>query len=183
VSPFRQVAAGLAAASLVAMLASAPRADAVACARADAAPGTVTASVFARATVCTINAERGSHGLRALRVDPRLALAARRHSRDMVRHRYFAHRAPSGSDPAQRIGQTGYLSDALPWLVGETLAWGTGGGASPHGIVLAWMHSPPHRRILLRGRYRELGLGVVWGAPLRRSGPQATVTAEFGVIG
>jgi uncharacterized protein YkwD len=179
----RQLAAGLAAALLVALLAAAPRAGAATCARADAAPRTVTASAVERATVCTINAERRTRGLGALSVNPRLVLAARRHSRDMVRHRYFAHLAPSGSDPAYRIGQTGYLSDAVPWLVGETLAWGTGDGASARSIVLAWMHSPDHRRILLRGSYRELGVGVVWGAPLRRSGPQATVTAEFGVIG
>jgi uncharacterized protein YkwD len=100
----------------------------------------------------------------------------------MVRHRYFAHLAPSGSNPAQRVGQTGYLSGSARWLIGETLAWGTGDAASAHRIVLAWMKSPDHRRILLRESYRELGVGVVWGAPVRRPGPQATITAEFGVI-
>ena len=167
------------------VLAAPPRAGAVVCARADAVPKSVTAAAVARATVCTINAERRGHGLPPLSVNPRLALAARVHSRDMVRRHYFAHLAPSGSDPATRIGRTGYLnvSDSVPWLVGEVLAWGTGDGASPHRIVRAWLHSPDHRRILLRARYRELGVGVVWGAPLRRSGPQATVTAEFGVIG
>ena len=136
---------------------------------------------MARAGVCAINAERRAHGLAELRVDPRLSLAARRHSLDMVRRRYFAHVEPSGIDPAGRVRRTGYLSGAGRWLVGETLAWGWGAGASPDRIVQAWMHSPEHRRVLLRPRYRELGVGVVWGGPRPRPVPEATFTADFGV--
>lgn len=151
------------------------------CASADAAPAQASPAQVARAGVCMINAERRGHGLAALRVNPRLSLAARRHSLDMVRHHYFAHVAPSGVTFVRRIQKAGYLSGAHRWLVGETLGWGWGAGASAHRIVQAWMKSPEHRRILLTPSYRELGVGVVWGGPHRRAIPYATFTADFGV--
>ena len=128
-----------------------------------------------------INAERRSHGLGTLAVNRRLSLAARRHSRDMVHRRYFAHFAPGGHGPAERIQRAGYLDGARRWLIGETLGWGWGQNASSHQIVEAWMHSPEHRRILLGQAYREIGVGVVPGGPFPRPEPEATFTAEFGL--
>jgi uncharacterized protein YkwD len=133
----------------------------------------------ARATLCLINSVRRAHGLSTLRLNRRLSSAARGHSRDMVRRRYFAHDTPEGLSPAHRVRATGYLAGHRRWLVGETLAWWRG-SATPATIVTAWMHSPPHREVLLGASYRDVGLGVVLGLPGPRGHDGATYTADFG---
>jgi uncharacterized protein YkwD len=80
----------------------------------------------------------------------------------------------------QRIRDAGYLTSAGTWLVGENLAWGWGPAASPSRIVEAWMHSPEHRKILLRSSYGEVGVGVALGGPHPKHAPEATFTADFG---
>jgi uncharacterized protein YkwD len=165
------------------MLALAPAAGAASCASASALPGEATRSQLARAVVCVSNLERQAHGLRALRLNRQLSVAARRHSLDMVRRGYFAHTGPSGDTFVDRIRNAGYLRSADTWIVGENLGWGWGAAASPSRIVRAWMHSPEHRKILLRPSYGEVGVGVVQAGPHRKAAPTATFTADFGVIG
>jgi uncharacterized protein YkwD len=180
---FQVYAALVLAALLVAgVLAHPPTAGATACARADAVPGQASSADLARAIVCVSNAERRGHGLRKLRVDSLLSKAARRHSLDMVRRGYFAHTGPSGDTFVQRIRSAGYLSSVHRWLVGENLAWGWGASGSPGGIVKAWLRSPEHRKILLRPSYREIGVGVALGGPRPQAAPEATFTADFGVV-
>jgi uncharacterized protein YkwD len=164
------------------VLAHPPTAGATACAKADAVPGQASPADLTRAIVCVSNAERRGHGLRKLRVDSLLSKAARRHSLDMVRRGYFAHTGPSGDTFVQRIRSAGYLSSAHRWLVGENLAWGWGASGSPGGIVKAWLRSPEHRKILLRPSYREIGVGVALGGPRPQAVPEATFTADFGVV-
>ena len=55
------------------------------------------------------------------------------------------------------------------WAAGEALAWGSGRQATPRGIVYAWMHSPPHRAVLLGRKYRDVGIGVALGSPFGAS--------------
>ena len=176
------VAVVLAALAVVGALAHPPSADAGSCARAHALPSQASRTELARAIVCVSNGVRRGHGLRKLRINPLLSTAARRHSLDMVRRGYFAHTGPSGTTFVQRIRAAGYLSSARRWLVGENLAWGWGASASPGGIVEAWMLSPEHRKILLRPYYREVGVGVALGGPRLQAAPEATFTADFGVI-
>jgi uncharacterized protein YkwD len=173
----------IAALSAVGALAHPPVAGAATCARAHAIPGEASRTQLAHAVVCVTNAERRGHGLRKLKLNRRLATAARDHSLDMVRRGYFAHTAPSGETFEQRIRAAGYLNSARRWLVGENLGWGWGASASPRGIVKAWMRSPEHRKILLRPSYQEVGIGVAFGGPRRQVESQATFTADFGVIG
>ena len=175
------LALALAALSAAGALAHPPPAAAAACAHANALPAQVSRAEVGRAVVCEINAERRSHGLSQLSVNSQLATAARRHSLDMVQRHYFSHVGPSGVGLVRRVRAAGYLTSVHRWLVGETLAWGWAAGASPIRIVQAWMHSPEHRRIVLRSSYRELGIGVAWGGPRPRSAPDATFTADFGV--
>ncbi len=136
------------------------------------------------ATVCLVNAERTSRGLDALRRDSDLARAARRHAADMVRREYFAHVTPGGTGLSDRLRAAGYGQPGDGWRAGEALGWGTGYRASPNALVDAWMDSPRHRRLLLEDVYRELGLGVVTGAPMATTSdlPGATYTLELGVI-
>ena len=156
-------------------------AQAAPCAGASAEPGEVSAAVARDATLCVLNRERASHGLRPLRHERRLALAASRHARDMVRRQYFAHEGHSGSDFVQRVQRTGYTRGAS-WRLGENLAWGEGTQASPTAIVAAWMRSPGHRRNVL-GQFREVGIGLAVGAPVTVRGAAETYATEFGTRG
>lgn len=140
---------------------------------------------LARAAICLINRRRVERGLRRLRLNRRLSRAAGRHTRDMVRRRYFSHVSRSGTDISDRLHRSGYLGGRFSWTVGENLAWGSGRRGTPRQIVRAWMHSPGHRRNMLSPRFREIGIGVRLGAPVRisASSPAATYTTTFGARG
>lgn len=132
------------------------------------------------AVVCAVNAERAARSRPPLAVHPELAAAARRHARDMVSRHYFAHTSPSGRTLADRLRAAGYLTPARSWAVGEVLAWGTGRLATPAETVAAWMRSPRHRRVLLRRRYRDIGVGIAPATPFAPGG--ATYAAELGRV-
>jgi uncharacterized protein YkwD len=156
-----------------------PAATAVAaCPGGGSLPTHTTVDRAVDATLCLVNRARAEHGLAALRSAGALERAAAAHSRDMVRRDFFSHESPGGSTPQQRIDRTGYLNGARSWAIGETIAWGTGGYATPSSIVRGWLNSPGHRAILLDGRYRDVGIGVAIGAPSGSGG--ATFTGDFG---
>ena len=146
-------------------------------------PTEETLQEAATAVVREINRRRAARELGRLGADPRLALAAQRHSRDMVRRGYFSHVTPDGRGMTTRVRATGYLRDVTWWGLGETLAWGAGPCSTPASIVAGWMDSPSHRRVMLSRRYVEVGVGVELGvpfAPAPASG--ATYAAELGVV-
>ena len=151
------------------------------CTGAGRAPATASSAEVRGAVLCLLNRQRALHGLAPLHGNARLRKAGWGHARDMVAHRYFAHRSRNGAPFYDRIRATGYMSNVGHWWVGENLAWGAGARATPRRIVSAWMHSPPHRRNILDGRFTEIGIAVVRGAPVaRRVGPAATYATEFG---
>ena len=125
-----------------------------------------------------LNAVRAEHGVPPLHADRRLARAAHAHSADMVMRHYFAHESRSGERPCERVARTGWLRGRGRWWVGENLAWGIKHRGRPQAIVAAWLASPPHRRVMLRSRYRAVGIGVVRGTPWSPRG--WTYTADFG---
>jgi uncharacterized protein YkwD len=153
----------------------APAASAMACEDETALASSVSSRSYARSVECVLNAQRAAHGLPGLRHDRRLARAAGRFSRSMVTERFFAHVSPSGSTLGERARAAGYGGAGL----GETIGWGSGSLATPAAIVEQWMNSPPHRAIILDGRFRRVGLGVANGSPEGEAGA-ATVTADFG---
>ena len=175
-------------AACVVAVAAAPSAaarptGAQACASASASVADASRRVLVRATLCVLNAERRARGMRPLRLNRRLSKAARRHSRDMVRRRYFSHDSLSGASFVRRIRRTGYLRRAGRWVVGENLAWGSGERSTPHSILRAWMNSRGHRANILTRRFREIGIGVAYGAPVGVQAPAATYATEFGARG
>jgi len=153
-----------------------------ACANATLMPSGANLATVAEATLCLLSGERSDRGLAALRPNDRLQRAAVGHGDDMVAHRYFAHRGRNGSQPAERIRASGYLSAAGQWRIGENLAWGTGELATPKAIMSAWMASPGHRANILQPAYREIGFGVLAGNPASADNGGATFVTEFGVI-
>jgi uncharacterized protein YkwD len=149
---------------------------------ADRDPAGTSLRAANRATLCLLNHERRKHHLRALRANHRLALAAVRHARDMVKNDYFSHDAPSGQNFVQRIMKTDYVPASASWFLGENLAWGDQSASTPLEIVRAWMRSPGHRRNILTRGFREIGIAIVAGAPVGGVRDAATYATEFGVI-
>jgi uncharacterized protein YkwD len=153
---------------------------AASCANASAAPQSVSMAALRSSTLCLLNSERRRRGLRPLRSNRRLARAARRHARDMDARNYFNHTSRGGRSFVDRIRRTGYLRGARRWTVGENLAWGSGGMGSPASIMRAWMNSPGHRANILSRRFRQIGVGISPGAPVRGVGNGATYATSFG---
>jgi uncharacterized protein YkwD len=133
------------------------------------------------ATLCLLNRVRTRYGLRPLRLNHKLARVARLHSRDMARRGYFDHDSLNGATPFQRILRTHYVPPNTSWSLGENIGWGGGGHADPAALVRMWMHSSGHRANILSRSFRDVGIGIAPGTPLRadrRSG--ATYTTDFG---
>ncbi len=171
----------LAAGALLVLASAVPAqaASAAECAGSGEIPGAGAQERAAVATICVLNQERASRGLPALRSQGGLERAAEGHARDMVRRRYFSHTTPEGRTFDERL-RGGYIRKRARWGVGETLAWGTKSKATPAAIVRAWLNSPPHRRVVLSSRFRDIGVGVTLGVPVAGS-PGATYAADLGM--
>jgi uncharacterized protein YkwD len=111
-----------------------------------------SAAGFGPAVLAELNHVRRSHRLPAVHVDRRMSATAAAYSRSMARHGFFAHGAWDA-----RVARASGEAHA----VGETLGWMT--RATPRreavSMVHGWLNSPPHRAILLDGRFRRIGIG------------------------
>jgi uncharacterized protein YkwD len=163
------------AALAVATALTAPAAANAACAGADANPNDISTAAAQHATLCLLNAERRSHGLRPFRDNSRLTRASQRYALVMSRRNIFDH-----GDFVGRIKAARYLKGARSYTLGENIAWGSWDYATPANIVEAWMHSPGHRANILNGRFREIGLGVARGAPVGGQDRGGTYVTDFG---
>lgn len=168
--------------AVVALPQAASARSSAACANAGSVPAAHNGTAIRRATLCLLNRERARHGLGRLRSNGRLRAAALRHSGHMARANFFDHTSPSGSSMTDRVRRAGYLRGSGGWALGENIAWGAGSLATPRAIVRAWMRSPGHRANILTPRFREIGVGVAHGAPVRiaASVGGATYTTDFG---
>jgi uncharacterized protein YkwD len=119
-----------------------------------------------------MNQVRARHGLPALKASPRLARAADGHSRDMLRHDFFAHPSSDGTPFDARV-----RSYAPARRVGENLAMLGGVRRAARKVVRMWLSSAAHRQILLSRGFRRVGVGTRSG---RLGGHVATVyTVDF----
>jgi uncharacterized protein YkwD len=150
------------------------------CQNADLEPTTANLPQVSGVIFCLMNAMRENNGLPDLAQESRLAKASVDHSQDMVDNRYFAHDSLDGRDVVARLTAVGYIPEQGDWVVGENLAWGSGGLGTPRALVNAWMNSPPHRENLLSADYKEVGMGVVFGTPDAEATDGITVTTDFG---
>ncbi len=108
-----------------------------------------------RRVVDEINRVRAAHGVPALRLDDRLQRAAKAHSRDMMARGYIGH-----GEFGRRLSSYGVRNK----LIGENVAWASGGRVRAGGIVAHWMTSGGHRANLLSRRFHRLGIGTAHGA-------------------
>jgi uncharacterized protein YkwD len=154
------------------------------CPGADELPSAGNATVVDAATVCLMNRVRASHRLHPLRRNRALASIATGQARDMVRGDYFGDQSLSGQTPLARIRASSYTfaPSTVRLATAQNIGWGTGPNATPTGIVNAWMHSPPHRAIILTAAYRDVGVGVAPAVPTRSgsSWTGGTYAVEFG---
>jgi uncharacterized protein YkwD len=152
-------------------------AGAGACASTSANPSSSNLRAMSAAILCLLNAERNAKGLSSLHSNGSLARAARGWANRMVAKRFFAHEAGS-STVLSRIKRTGYVRGS--WSLGENIAWGSGALATPQAIVNGWMHSPGHRANILRGAFKDIGIGIKLGAPGAGLSGGATYVTDFG---
>jgi len=170
----------LAALAALGVLAAAPASASAACHNKYAHPAQVSNATVKQTTLCLLNKKRKEHGRRALKPNRRLARAARKHARDMVERKYFSHTAPGGVSFVDRIMRQDYVNPGQGWTLGENLAWGSYQLATPKSIVRSWMRSPGHRANILNPKFREIGIGVVTGAPAPGTEHAATYATSFG---
>jgi uncharacterized protein YkwD len=163
------------------------RAAASACPGATLTPDGSDIATVDAATLCLINQIRAAHRLHRLHANRYLLGVADSQVTTMVSWDYFADVRPSGQTPLSLVGVTRYPAHAAGIAVGQNIAWGTGSYASPEHIVAEWMASPPHRAVILTGKYRDAGVAVTPAVPgvLRAGHPGAgaggTYAMEFGV--
>ena len=152
------------------------------CANTSLKPTRANLELVRTAVLCLHNRERARHELPRLRENPLLRRAAERHTDNMVSERFFDHTSPSGSTMVERIRRTGYTNRARSWALGENIAWGSGSLATAAQIHRSWMKSPGHRANILQRSFREIGIGIESGLPVRLSAAQsgATYTTDFG---
>jgi uncharacterized protein YkwD len=128
-------------------------------------PASATAMSPAIAMLKKVNAYRTAHGLRKVRFSSSLSHSASKYSQYMMRHGYFGH--------ASRI----HASRRFRTL-GEIIEIQRGLRAGVNTAFSAWIHSPPHRSIILMSQFKFAGAGYVSG---RFHGHRDTIwTMHFG---
>jgi hypothetical protein len=136
-----------------------PAAHAANCAGADVVPAADNLAVVSQATLCLVNDQRTSHGLRPLSENRALTGASAAYSQRMVQQAFFAHESPDGGTLVSRLTAVRYLNGGDDWVVGENIGWGQGPLATPRSMVI--------------------GLGFALGTP-PDSTWGATYTTDFG---
>jgi uncharacterized protein YkwD len=131
--------------------------------------GAASAATSASSLLQEMNTVRAARHLAPLRADSTLQRAARSHSTDMLRRKYFAH-----GDFALRMRRFHIAGS----FAGENLAWGVGARAAARTIVAEWLASPEHRANLLRPGFRRVGLATLVGSFSGYRGA-VVVTADF----
>ena len=133
------------------------------CTGGDLQPSAQNLGQAASATLCLVNVERETRGLRPVRSNRLLTNAALGHARDQVKGSSFSHTSRNGLTFVDRIRRAGYARGRKRVTFGENIAMGRGSSSAPRSVVEAWMASPPHRANILRGRFRDIGIGIAVG--------------------
>lgn len=100
-----------------------------------------------------INAFRKANGRQPLVLSATLGAAAEHHSQDMARRNYFRHNLSKRVSWSDNIRKHGY--DGSP--LAENIAAGNAGAVA---TVRQWINSEGHRRTMLRGDLKAIGIGA-----------------------
>ena len=101
-----------------------------------------------------INAYRRKKGLRALKLNARLTMAAKAHSRDLAKFDRISHYGSDGSNPWDRVKRAGYNAKLAAENVGT-------GQASIEEVIRGWQTSPGHDKNLLLADAEHMGIALV----------------------
>ena len=107
-----------------------------------------------------LNAYRGRHGRRALRMQHQLRRAALVHARAMAKRGFFAHESANGEAFDTRVKRYYTVRGFRSWSVGENLLWASGKLNAKRAISL-WNNSPGHRRNMRDALWRQIGVAAV----------------------
>jgi uncharacterized protein YkwD len=94
-----------------------------------------------------INKARNAHGLGSLHGSRSLQRTARGYAGYMLRRDYFGHLARIRASRRFR-------------RIGEIIAIHTGSRLAIRRTVIRWLHSPPHRAVILSNGFRYAGAGT-----------------------
>jgi uncharacterized protein YkwD len=99
------------------------------------------------------NNAREKHSPKPFCVHPALQIAARAHSKDMIKRHYFSHHTKgSNEDACSHIRRFGHA-----W---SSCAENIGYDATPEGLFQSWMRISIHRPNILDERFHEIGIGA-----------------------
>lgn len=101
-----------------------------------------------------INAYRARKGLKPLRLDGKLASAAKRHSSDLAKNDRISHKGSDGTDPWDRVKGTGFKAKLAAENVGA-------GQMSLPEVFKGWQESPNHNDNLLLPDATHMGIALV----------------------
>ncbi|MEO1265956.1 MAG: CAP domain-containing protein [Pseudomonadota bacterium] len=101
-----------------------------------------------------INAYRRKKGLRALKLNPALAKAAKLHSRDLAKWDRISHYGSDGSNPWDRVKRVGFKAKLAAENVGT-------GQKSLAEVMEGWKKSPGHNKNLLLPDATHMGIALV----------------------
>jgi uncharacterized protein YkwD len=115
-----------------------------------ALPATASAGSPALAMLQKVNAFRKSNGVPPVHLSTSLQHSALAYSRYMMSHGYFGH---SSRIHASRRFHT----------LGEIIEIQSGSSPGVNEAFQAWVHSPPHRSVMLMSTFKLAGAGFVTG--------------------
>lgn len=107
--------------------------------------------------IALTNLQRKKQGLAPVAEQAALAKAAQAHACDNATTRTMSHRGSDGSALPDRLARVGYRYRAAA----ENVAAGFRDAPS---VMSGWMGSSGHRRNILTGPMRDIGIGVARGA-------------------
>lgn len=131
------------------------------CAGEDASPVNTKPRRLRKAIRCLVNNERTRSGKQPVEPVRELNQVARKHTKVMRREDCLGHKCPGEPRLEKRIIRSGYLDAGGSYGFGENI----GCAVSPRKMVEIWMAKNKTRRIVLRNRFRDFGVGAVGGAP------------------
>ena len=169
------LAIGFAVAGILGVLAP----SALACPSARTGAAFLTTEQARASVICLINKQRSRSHVKPVHEDAALDSAAQSHTNAMTSGNFFSHEGDG--TPASRASNAGYMAGASAWGVGEDLFTGAAKRSTPTATVRGWMHSAPHRTVLLSRSYRQVGVGVLQGSPFGADNTNTgTYTGLFG---
>jgi uncharacterized protein YkwD len=175
----RVVAIALGAGMVAALLALGPGVApaSAACPHAGAKAHEVPLPKLRKAITCLVNRKRSKRDRPRLDPNRKLTRAARDHTEVMLAKDCFRHKCPGEPGLGHRIKRSGYTKGQRSWRFAEDLGY----ESTPRLMVKVWLESSFNRRNMLDRGFRDLGVGVGWGAPKRgeEDADFATYTVVF----